>query len=804
MNSTKTAKSFRAAFTLIFICLVSANYCWSQSELKHSKGYGKAQYKATDRGTFMKNWLIAGPFPVNDSTQPDASLQEKAFKSDIISAVNITGGVPAAVSLREKQFKWQPVSVTMDIVDLDTLFQKKDFAYAYALAEIIAEAPTSIILGLGSDDGIKVWLNGKLVHDNWIPRGIQKDNDVVPLKLVKGSNQLLLKVQDMSGGWGFMARALDKLALTEQLNAAAANGNLDKINLLVGGGADLNASDKSGVSPIVAAKIGGREEIVQLLKQKGATDKDVPAPEALVDNLYSSLKGKEISGMAVLAAKDGRILYRKSFGYADVKNKIPVTPDTKFRIGSVTKQFTAVAILKLQEKNLLSVNDKLSKFIPDFPRGDEVTIHHLLTHTSGIRSYTGKGDFVSRVTQTITPDSLVAEIKRESYDFNPGEKMLYNNSGYFLLGYIISKVSGKSYDAYLKETFFDPLKMENTGVHYSGIKLSNEAKGHEKVTGKYTQALDWDMSWAGGAGAMYSTVDDLAKWNQALYEGKVIDKKSLDAALTPATLKGGDEPPMKYGYGLIIGKFRGTDVISHSGGLHGFVTQLAYYPAEKITVVMFSNNAQPEANFDPNKIAEAFLWDKLEKQISYVETAAKPVDLKIFTGRYDLLGQLVITVTTTDNKLFAQLSGQPKFEIFPRGENEFFWKVVEARIKFIKDENGEVNQAILFQNGQEMKAKRLPEEKIVKIDPRVLDGYIGRYKLNDNITVVLTKENDKLFAEPTGQPKVEMSPLSETEFVINDINARISFTKDASGKATGFKLKMNGREVDVPRIESSN
>ena len=379
--------------------------------------------------------------------------------------------------------------------------------------------------------------------------------------------------------------------------------------------------------------------------------------------------------------------------------------------------------------------------------------------------------------------------------------MLYNNSGYFLLGYIISKVSGKSYEAYLKETFFDPLKMENTGVHYAGIKLTNEAKGHAKTGNKYDDAINWDMSWAGAAGAMYSTVDDLMKWNEALYGGKVLDKKSLDAALTPTVLKNGEEASMKYGYGLMFSKYRGADIVSHGGGLHGFITQLAYYPKEKLTVVMFSNSGEPEGNFDPNKIAEAFLWETLDKQTSYAESAVKPANLQIFTGRYDLLGQAVITVTTENDKLFAQLSGQPKFEIFPRSEDEFFWKVVDARIKFIKDEKGEINQAILFQNGQELKAKRLPEEKIVQIDPAVLDAYTGKYKLNDDIIVTVWKENNKLFAQPTNQQRVEMLPLSESDFVIKELNAKIYFVKDASGKVTKFKLNMNGRDTELPRVD---
>jgi len=309
------------------------------------------------------------------------------------------------------------------------------------------------------------------------------------------------------------------------------------------------------------------------------------------------------------------------------------------------------------------------------------------------------------------------------------------------------------------------------------------------------------MSWAGAAGAMYSTVDDLLKWNQALHSGKVLNEKSFDAALTPAVLKNGEEPSMRYGYGLGLNKFRGVDIVGHSGGLHGFITQLSYYPKEKLTVVMFSNTDEPEVNFDPNKVAEAFLWNKMDKQTSYAESAIKPTNLQRFTGRFELLNVGVMTITTEDNKLYAQLSGQPKFEIFARAEDEFFWKVVDARLKFVKDEKGEINGAILFQNGQELKAKKLPEEIIVEINPAILDNYTGKYRLNSNVVVTIFKENNKLFAEPTDQPKLEMLPLSETDFVIKEINAKLSFVKDENGKVNKIKLNMNGGNSELPRIE---
>ena len=512
----------------------------------------------------MRTWMLLGPVSVStDSSDPDEALQEKVFKESNLSAVKVDSEIPlSAVQIGNKDLKWKPYSSMEDVVDLDSFYKGKDFVYAYALAEINAPKSENVFLGIGSDDGIKVWHNGTLVHDNWIPRGVVKDNDFIPLKLVKGSNQILLKIQDISGGWGFVARLLDRAGLTEQLNNAATNGNLDKLNLLIEGGADVNAANKNGISPVVAAKINGRDDVIQALTKNGAKDKPVPKPEALVDNYYNSLKGKEAPGIAVLVAKDGGILYRKGFGYADIKNKIPITPETKFRIGSVTKQFTAAAILKLQENNLLSVHDKLSKFIPDFPRGNEVTIHQLLTHTSGIHSYTNHDDFVAHVTQAISPDSLINLIKKDPYDFNPGEKSMYNNSGYFILGYLIGKISGMPYSEYLKKTFFDPLGMKNTGIYYTGIKLEHEAKGYSGSNGNYPRAINWDMSWAGGAGAIYSTVDDLLKWNNALYGGKVLKKESLDAMLTPAVLNNGEKASPLYGYGLGLTKYRGEDMVA--------------------------------------------------------------------------------------------------------------------------------------------------------------------------------------------------------------------------------------------------
>lgn len=168
----------------------------------------------------------------------------------------------------------------------------------------------------------------------------------------------------------------------------------------------------------------------------------------------------------------------KGYGAAQTTDQVPISPQTKFRIGSVTKQFIAAAILKLQEGGKLSVNDPLTKFISDYPRGDEVTLHHLLTHTSGIKNYTSKPDFFEKVTEAVEPEDLIDSFKNDEFDFAPGEKWSYCNPGYFLLGHIVSKVSGQSLDAYLREAFFIPLGMKDSGIHRPDLELEHEASGY--------------------------------------------------------------------------------------------------------------------------------------------------------------------------------------------------------------------------------------------------------------------------------------------------------------------------------------
>lgn len=772
------------------------------------KGYGKATYPIASFGRPMQDWLVAGPLSMleqQDNSTPDVKQQELFFNTDAIEQVKVVSNKPIApVKVGEQEVGWRPHTAAQSVVDFDQLYDQADYAAAYALAEIKAESASTAFLAIGSDDGLKVWLNGKLVHTNWVPRGITPDEDMVPLQLQKGSNQLLIKVQDIAGEWGFTGRFLDKAALSDRLVVAAGKGMLEEIDQLLLAGAELNRKSTSGLTALNAAKLSGRQEMISLLLEKGAKETPMPAPEILADALFASKQDKEAPGIAVLVSKGGKIVYKKGFGYADMANKVAITPETKFRIGSNTKQFVAAAILKLQEAGKLQLTDKISKYFPGFPRGDEVTLHHLLTHTSGIHSYTNKPDFQERVSQPVDAAQLVEEIKKDPYDFEPGSAFVYNNSGYFMAGLVVEKVSGKSLDQYLKDTFFTPLQMHQTGVYTADLKLQKEALGYGNEGGTYSAALKWDMSWAGGAGALYSTVEDLFKWNEALFNGKVISEASLQAALTPVLLNDGSAPTAAgngYGYGIRLDSYRDVDVVLHGGGLHGFVSQLARYPKEDLTVVLLANATPTQQHLDPNTLAEFYMWESMAPQTTPKLMATAEEDLEKYAGRYDFGNGLVMMVTADGGDLWAQLSGQPRFQIYPSAPGEYFWKVVDAKIKFVSDAQGAVTHGEFQQNGANLKVVRLKEEKIAVVDPKIFESFQGTYDFGNSLKVDITTEGGKLFAQATNFPKVELLPISEKEFFVKEFNIHFNFSIAPEKEKATLVMDIGGQKNEGPRVK---
>ena len=332
------------------------------------------------------------------------------------------------------------------------------------------------------------------------------------------------------------------------------------------------------LSPVPARTVVARAELVPA----GAIER--------IDGIVREGLDKKIASYAVAVVKDGRLVLARGYGYADLENSVPATAETVYRLGSITKQFTSMAILQLAEQGKLSVDDELTKFLPDYPlAGHKVTIHQLLNHTSGIKSYTSLRGFFKTARQDLSHEEMLALFKDEPVDFEPGAKMQYNNSGYYLLGLVIEKASGQSYAEYLSEHIFKPLGMHAT--RYDGLRplIPHRAAGYKRARGEIVIDDPISMTAPFAAGALVSNVLDLIKWHQALEAGDFLSSASYEAMYRPTTLP--DGKVQKYGYGWGLGDLAGHRKLSHGGGINGFSTMIARYPDDRLAVIVLANTA---------------------------------------------------------------------------------------------------------------------------------------------------------------------------------------------------------------------
>lgn len=299
----------------------------------------------------------------------------------------------------------------------------------------------------------------------------------------------------------------------------------------------------------------------------------------------SYLRANDFRG-SVLIAKGGKVLFSKGYGYANVEHQIPNTPKTVFRVGSITKQFTAVAILKLQEQGKLDVRDPISKYIPGYPQGEKITIHHLLSHSAGIPSITDFSNLseIQRHPSTVT--HVMSYFKNLSLEFPPGSDYKYSDSGYIVLGAIVEAVTGAPYEKYVQDHFFIPLGMKSTYMDRNQSVIPNRASGYNVDSkGTLVNAEFIEMSFPHGAGAMASTVEDLYLWDRALKEGKLLSKESSKQLFKVQASNKKNE--IAYGYGFFIDQAKKT--IGHKGGIEGFRAGLYRHLENDLTVILLSN-----------------------------------------------------------------------------------------------------------------------------------------------------------------------------------------------------------------------
>ena len=387
---------------------------------------------------------------------------------------------------------------------------------------------------------------------------------------------------------------------------------------------------------------------------------------------------------SVLVAKEGEVLFKKGYGYANIEHKVSNTSETKFRIWSITKQFTAVAILMLEEKGLIDVKDSIKKYFPEYTEFDErITIHHLLTHTSGIFNYSNVADIHKRLHKLpLTHEEVIGLFKDRPLEYQPGEGWNYCNSGYHLLGLIIEKVSGKTYSEFLKENIFDPIGMKNTGVDDNRTILPNMATGYYLNDDRLIHCEYVDMNIVYSSGAMYSTVEDMYLWDQALLSEKLIKKESLERMNTP--YKDG------YGYGVFIEDKYGRRNVNHGGGCEGFLTELHRYIDDKVSIVILSNYGFT-AVWKLSQVIAAIVFDEAYElpKVSR-EYELDPQIYENYMGVYEDCG-CKLTVTREGDKRFFIIDDEYIIPFYPVSETRFFHTWIDEAYEFTKDEKGKLS-----------------------------------------------------------------------------------------------------------------
>jgi CubicO group peptidase (beta-lactamase class C family) len=402
---------------------------------------------------------------------------------------------------------------------------------------------------------------------------------------------------------------------------------------------------------------------------------------------------------SVLVAKGSEVVLNKGYGSANLEWDVPNSPATKFRLGSITKQFTAASILLLQERGKLNIQDPLKKYMADAPAAwDKITIYHVLTHTSGIPSFTSFPEYAKWEPFAVTPAEEVAWFRDKPLDFAPGEKWSYSNSGYVLLGYLIEKVAGESYEKFVRENIFTPLGMQDSGYDSNSAVTPHRAAGYAPGKDGVENAGFVNMTIPFSAGSLYSTTGDLLKWEQGLFGGKVLSAKSLETMTTPFK--------ENYACGLFVETKDGRKRIEHGGGIEGFNTQLTYFPEDKLTVVVLANVNGSAPGDIAGKLAAVMHGETVKLQTEHKEITVDSKVLARYVGTYELAPQVKIAITLEGNQLSEKLGGQPAFPIYAESETVFFLKVVDAQMEFEKDGSGAVTGLILHQGGRDQKAPR--------------------------------------------------------------------------------------------------
>jgi CubicO group peptidase (beta-lactamase class C family) len=525
-------------------------------------------------------------------------------------------------------------------------------------------------------------------------------------------------------------------------------------------------------------------------------------PEGRVDQFMAPYDGDDVPGGVVAVIRNGELAFAKAYGMANLTHGIRFTTEAGSNIGSVSKQFTAFAIVLLESRGELSLDDEVREHIPELPSFDEpVTLRNLLNHTGGYRELYNTVPIAGwQGEDELSRDEAIRIVRRQpALQTPPGSEYNYNNTGYILLADIVTRVTGTPFPEWMEDNVFAPLGMQNTTIKTGhGQVIPNNAQGYVRSDeGGYREARDLAASY--GASGIYTTVGDLAKWLRNFRDHTVGGPEVMARMVERGVLTDGDT--IDYALGLGIGERRGLRRISHGGADVAHRAQLMYFPEIDAGVVGLSNNASFGGGI-PGKVADEFFAEHMTEETEDEEPSGEdevvvaPELLDRYVGRYEAEGGLIITYTRDGGRFYAQATGKPELDLIARSDSVFDYEGVDETVTFHVEGEGDVERVTHHQEGLGLTLRRLPPYAPTA---DMLQAYVGRYYSEELETFyTLAVEDTVLVAQHRRlEENVTLTPKSEDKFNGGVFFLRdVEFLRSDDGTVTGFQVS-NGRTRGV-------
>ncbi|PZQ09734.1 MAG: hypothetical protein DI564_17265 [Rhodanobacter denitrificans] len=504
-------------------------------------------------------------------------------------------------------------------------------------------------------------------------------------------------------------------------------------------------------------------------------------------------------GLAVLVARGEEVLYRGARGRASIELGVALSPDHVMRIGSVTKQFAAAALLKLVDEGRAALDDPLAKYLPDYPNAQAITLHQLLDHTAGIANYTDLPGYMDGpIRRDLTTAELVTVFANEKPMFAPGQRWAYSNSGYVLVGAVIEAITGKRWHAYLGEAVLEPAGLAHTRYGADTAVIDGFADGYSLTGGPVSRAAAISMTQPHAAGALVSTLDDLWRWNLALHRGHVLSQASYTRMITPTGAAAKADTP--YGYGIARGTLRGRPTLSHDGGIPGFLSKLTWLPEQQLTVVSLRNADGAPVPPAERRIAAFALGDP------YPDPTPVAVDadaLRALEGVYRKDARDSRVLRVVDGALTSQREGGRPYRLIAVAGDRFVFEGSLSHLEPVRDRRGRVTGLVFHPEGEAgerwQRSGDLPPGRVAIELPRAaLERLVGDYASPQLTIKVFLDEAGVLHAQVPGQPAFALKAESAERLFIAEVDATLTFDA-GSAPAARVTLKQGPAEIPLER-----